>query len=76
MDLQYIADLSGKPTAVVIPIKEWEKIKSFYLKHINSIEESEVEYVLSGIEQAVNEINLVKKGKLKSRPIEELLDEL
>lgn len=26
MSLQYIADYAGKPTAVVIPIKEWEKL--------------------------------------------------
>jgi len=32
--------------------------------------------ILEGIKQAVNEINLVKQGKLKSRPAKDLLDEL
>jgi hypothetical protein len=27
MALQYLSDASGKPTAVVIPIKEWEMLK-------------------------------------------------
>ncbi|MGA0559151.1 hypothetical protein ACO2Q8_21010 [Larkinella sp. VNQ87] len=28
MALQYLSDASGKPTAVVIPIKEWESLKA------------------------------------------------
>ncbi len=32
--------------------------------------------ILEGIQQAVTEMNLVKEGKLKARPIQELLDEL
>ena len=32
--------------------------------------------ILEGIKQAVNEINLVKQGKLKSRPAKDLLGEL
>lgn len=31
---------------------------------------------LSELEQAVNEVNLIKAGKLKGRPAEDLLDEL
>ena len=32
--------------------------------------------LFNDLEQAVNEINLVKKGKLKGRPAEDLLNEL
>jgi len=32
--------------------------------------------ILDGIKQAVKEVNLIKKGKLKARPAKELLDEL
>lgn len=37
MSLQYIADYSGKPTAVVIPIGEWETLvqKHADLKELN-----------------------------------------
>ncbi len=30
MPLQYMSDYNGKPTAVVIPIKEWEKLVNKY----------------------------------------------
>ncbi|QJD77856.1 hypothetical protein [Spirosoma rhododendri] len=34
------------------------------------------EQLKAEIRQAVNEMNLVRKGKMKSRPVENLLDEL
>ena len=76
MDLQYVADLSGKPTAVIIPINEWEKIKRVYFKQQNKFDDYNEDVVLKGIEQAVKEMNMVKRGKLRSRPLEELIDEL
>ena len=76
MDLQYVADLSGKPTAVIIPINEWEKIKRVYFKQLSEFDEFNEYAVLKDIEHAVNEMNSVKNGKLKSRPLEELINEL
>jgi len=37
MSLQYLSDYSGKPTAIVIPISEWEGIvqKHADLKELN-----------------------------------------
>ena len=32
------------------------------------------EQILQGIKQAVQEVNLIKTGKLKARPLKELLD--
>tara|TARA_R110000850_G_scaffold30679_3_gene84770 strand:- start:91 stop:297 length:207 start_codon:yes stop_codon:yes gene_type:complete len=32
--------------------------------------------VLEGIQQAVDEMKLIKEGKLKARPLQELLDEI
>lgn len=34
------------------------------------------EQFIEEIKQAVREVNLIKKGKMKSRPVKELLDEL
>jgi len=34
------------------------------------------EEIIKGIKQAVKEINFVKKGKLKARPVKDLLSEL
>jgi len=76
MDLQYVADLSGKPTAVIIPINEWEKIKRVYFKQLNESDEYNEYAVLKDIEKAVKEMNSVKNGELKSRPLEELINEL
>lgn len=39
-------------------------------------EEPVNEELATEIKQAVQEVNLVKKGKLKARPIQNLLDEL
>ena len=75
MDLQYVADLSGKPTAVIIPINEWERIKRVYFKQRNDDDYNE-EVVLKEIEQAVKEMNSMNRGGIKSRPLEELLNEL
>jgi uncharacterized protein YihD (DUF1040 family) len=39
-------------------------------------EEPTKEQLLQEIREAVEEINLIKKGKLKGRPLQDLLDEL
>ncbi len=77
MNLQYISDSNGKHTGVYIPIEEWKKIKR-QLKDIffEEPEETTKEEILKGIKQAVKEVNQVKKGNLKSRPVEDLLNEL
>lgn len=43
MNLQYISDASGKHTAIVIPIEEWNKITAKYqdLKDLEKAEPSE-----------------------------------
>lgn len=46
-----------------------------YVKAI-PIDEHEESYLLDEIREAVEDVNLIKQGKLKGRPIEELLNEL
>ncbi len=48
------------------------------LDYVNDIdvEKKEKEEILDGIKQAFKEVKLVKSGKLKAKPINELLDEL
>jgi len=57
-----------------------EVIKNFDFVSVNKvITDDEIkgdEELLDGIKQAIKEINLVKKGKLKTRPAKDLLDEL
>jgi hypothetical protein len=77
MNLQYISDNRGKTTGVFIPIQEWEVLKSKF----KGLEEEELadqskEDILQGLQQAVEEMNLVKQGKLKARDAKDLLNEL
>jgi len=50
------------------------------LDFVKKIEEDEAEptkeEILEGLKQAVKELNLVKKGKLKARDARELINEL
>lgn len=77
MNLQYISDNKGKTTGVFIPIQEWEDLKSKYKElEDEELRDQTKEEILQGIQQAVEEMTLVKQGKLKARPIEDLLNEL
>ncbi len=77
MNLQYISDNRGKTTGVFIPIQEWEGLKSIF-KGLEEVElgEQSKEEILQGLQQAVEEMNLVKQGKLKARDAKDLLNEL
>ena len=77
MNLQFLSDSYGNTTGVFIPIKEWEKLKAKFkgLEEVETDVQSKEE-ILSGLKKAVEEMNLVKKGKLKARDAKNLLDEL
>ncbi len=77
MNLQYISDGRGKTTGVFIPIQEWEGLKSKF-KGLEEVElgEQSKEEILQGLQQAVEEMNLVKQGKIKARDAKDLLNEL
>jgi hypothetical protein len=63
-----------------LPAQERLKLAQLLKGEPGSIEEDDdeptKEQLIEEIKQAVREVNLVKKGKMKSRPVEELLDEL
>lgn len=77
MNLQYISDNRGKTTAVFIPIQEREDLKSQFkgLEEVELADQSKEE-ILQGLQQAVEEMNLVKQGKLNAWDAKELLNEL
>ena len=77
MKLQVIQDGKGKATGVFIPYSEWKILKKRY-KELEALENDEPnkQQVLQGIREAVEEMKLIKAGKLKGRPVQELLDEL
>jgi hypothetical protein len=77
MNLQYISDNRGKTTGVFIPIQEWELLKSkFKGLEEEVLGDQSKEEILHGIQIAVEEMNLIKKGKLKARDAKDLLNEL
>ncbi len=76
MKLQIIQDSKGKATGVFIPIKEWKTLKKQYqdLKLLES--ETDKNLILIELKEAITELKLIEQGKLKARPVKELLDEL
>jgi len=77
-DLYTVNDINrGKTTGVYIPIQEWEDLKTKFkgLEEVELAEQSKEE-ILQGLQQAVEEMNLVKQGKLKARDAKDLLNEL
>jgi hypothetical protein len=72
MSLQYIADSSGHPTAVIIPIEEWNGIRNKY---------PEVELIEGELPKWQKDIIDARLNKIANdptclRPIEELLEDL
>jgi hypothetical protein len=77
MKLQVLRDNKGKATGVFINARDWEKLKKNYapLRKLED-DEPDKETLLKEIRQSVKELKLIEQGKLKSRPVKELLDEL
>lgn len=54
-----------------------ELIKSLsFVKKVKVEEAPNKKQILAGVKQGVEEMKLIKAGKLKGRPVQELLDEL
>ena len=77
MRLQVIQNSKGKPTGVYIPINEWNALKKQYNGlEVLEYKEPSKEQLIKELKQAVTELKLVEQGKLKTRPVKALLDEL
>ena len=77
MSLQYIQNEKGKRSGVYIPIRDWKLMKKEN-KNLEKWDEPNLTkaQILDNIRQAVEEMKLIKAGKLEGRPLQELLDEL
>ena len=76
MNLQYISDSKGETTGVFIPIQDWVSLKNKFEGLEDELEDQSKNEILKGLKLAVDEMNLIKEGKLKARPAKDLLDEL
>ncbi|MFP5041177.1 hypothetical protein [Parasediminibacterium sp. JCM 36343] len=77
MNVQLIQNDKGKTTGEFIPTKEWKQLKKQYsgLEDLEYTEPTKKQ-ILQELKEAVMELCLIEKGKLKSRPAMELLNEL
>ncbi|AQG81781.1 hypothetical protein [Spirosoma montaniterrae] len=81
MNVQYISNQQGKRTAVVVPIKEWNKIKKkLDLPDDESVADEDVqltkEQLIADVKEALEEVKLHKQGKIKLQSLDEFLNEL
>lgn len=67
LHLQYLSDPKGTPTAVVIPINEWEKYEREHLKLQQYLK------LKTSLTSALTEVELFKKGKKKLSTLTDFL---
>ncbi|MDB5283985.1 MAG: hypothetical protein JWO06_3060 [Bacteroidota bacterium] len=75
MKVSYIINEKGARSAVVIPIKEWDNIERQLQKPKTKLRKRKSPLVRE-MEQAIEEVTLIKTGKKKPKSIEQLLHEL
>jgi hypothetical protein len=77
MSFQYTYDANGKPVGVFIPINEWEEISDELRKMKKSKKGSdEKSTILESIRKGMKQASQIEKKKIKSIPLQQLLDEL
>jgi PHD/YefM family antitoxin component YafN of YafNO toxin-antitoxin module len=70
LNLQYVTGKNGRPSAVQIPIREWESLMKDY-KHSKQLSK-----LRNDLTAAISEINEFKKGKKKPVLLKDFLNEL
>jgi hypothetical protein len=77
MKLKVIKDIEGKEVGVFIPLKKWKQLKEHYSDLAElEYEEPSKQQLLQELKEAVIGLQLIEKGKLKSRPAKALLKKL
>ena len=66
MDVQFVSDNKGKIKAVQVGLKDWKELK----KKADAFD------VANSIRQGLKEVELIESGQLKSKTLDELLNEL
>lgn len=69
----FVIDEQGHKSAVQLPMKDWEQIK----KDLEELERlRNKKNFLTELAEAVDEMKMVKEGKIQARNVEDLLNEL
>jgi hypothetical protein len=71
MHLQYLTDEKGYKKSVIIPIDEWNKLRSKYkIEEEPTISSEEI------LENLKNDLNALNNGTLKTTPLKDFMQEL
>jgi PHD/YefM family antitoxin component YafN of YafNO toxin-antitoxin module len=70
MNIQIATNNQGKRSAVIIPFREWELLQS----KINKLETEQ--RILLGINDAMQEVKAIIKGKKNAKTLQSFLNEL
>lgn len=73
MNLQYIIDGKGYKSWVQLPMQDWDKIQKD-LEELDRLRNKKL--FLSELAEAVEEMKLIKEGKVQARNAEDCLNEL
>ena len=73
MNLQYVTDTKGHRSAVQLPMKDWVKIKKD-LEELDRLRSKK--QFITELAEAVEEIKMIKEGKLQARNAEDFINEL
>jgi len=77
MNLQYISDKKGRVKAVQvqIPIKDWVKAKGVFEIQKDDYQDDKAKLVKT-IKKALGEVEMIESGKLASKSLDQLINEL
>lgn len=70
LDIQYLVDSSGKPSAVQLPLSDWQKILDRLKKYEQTLK------IKSDLKEAFEEVAILKKSKERKQTLREFLNEL
>ena len=70
MNIQIATNHQGKRSAVIIPFRDWEALQN----KINKLETEQ--RILLGINDAMQEVKAIIKGKKKAKTLQSFLNEL
>ncbi|MBI4646750.1 MAG: hypothetical protein HY738_09210 [Bacteroidia bacterium] len=73
MNLQFITDINGHKSGVLLTLHDWEKIQ----KELEELERlREKKFFMTDLKEAVEEVKLAKQGKIKLQSGKDFLNEL
>jgi hypothetical protein len=68
--LQYVNDSSGKTQSVQLPLTDWEKLMAKLKKYEQTLK------IKTELEEAFQEVALLRKSKAKKQTLNDFLNEL